>query len=86
MGRKGRETPMPMVEKPEITESIGRHICAMGGGISVSSAAGKAFTQRPQRRSVPSVLTALRHGEHGESWSSRPQRGRVEPRAKLAEK
>jgi tRNA(Ser,Leu) C12 N-acetylase TAN1 len=30
--------------------------------------AGKALTQRPRRNSVPSVLEALRHREHGENW------------------
>jgi hypothetical protein len=49
----------------------------MGGGengvparrsVSVSSMAYKAFTQRPLRTSVPSVLKALRHGDHGEIW------------------
>jgi hypothetical protein len=34
------------------------------GGVSVSSVACKAFTRRPQRNSVPSMLEALRHGGH----------------------
>ena len=62
---------------------------AVGGNFgtaTLSSAASKAVTPGPERRSVPSVLKALIHGRHGERRLSEPRRGSFEKDVKNEER
>ena len=62
-------TTMSQVEIPDSAKQA--LIGAAHGDASVSSVTGKAFTQRPRRNSVPSVLEDLRHRGHGEGQAAR---------------